>query len=154
MLTTTVILDSLSRVHELVPAILDGLELDDVLWQPDKGSNSIGWLIWHLTRVEDNHLADLAGRGQVWLAQVIFCPGKASNAGGVAVSGLEMAQDSQRLPWTFDEVDQRLQGIMKQIVERSLTAAHRFDLGDDLFNGANIAGFDRVVGAMLAEGVY
>jgi len=87
-------------------------------------------------------------------AGVVFCPGKAANAGGVAVSGLEMTQDSQRLPWTFDEVDQRLQTIMKQIVERSLTASRRYGLGDDLFNGANLAAFDRVVGAMLAQGVY
>ena len=87
-------------------------------------------------------------------AGVVFCPGKAANAGGVAVSGLEMTQDSQRLPWTFEEVDQRLQTIMKQIVERSLTASRRYGLGDDLFNGANLAAFDRVVGAMLAQGVY
>jgi len=87
-------------------------------------------------------------------AHVIFGPGKAANAGGVAVSGLEMTQDSQRLPWTFEEVDERLHLIMTQIVERSLTAAQRYGLGDDLFDGANIAAFIRVYGAMIAQGVY
>lgn len=86
-------------------------------------------------------------------AGVVYCPGKASNAGGVAVSGLEMAQDSQRLAWTFEAVDQRLQTIMKQIVDRALDAAARYDLGDDVMTGANIAGFERVAGAMLAQGV-
>jgi len=87
-------------------------------------------------------------------AHVIFCPGKAANAGGVAVSGLEMAQNSQRLAWSFEDVDARLQDIMKRIVRRSLAAASRHDLGDDLFNGANIAGFERVAEAMIAQGVY
>jgi len=67
MLTTDIVLDSLGRVHELVPVVLDGLNRDDLRWQPDPESNSIGWLIWHLTRVEDDHLADLGGRAQVWL---------------------------------------------------------------------------------------
>lgn len=66
MLTNDVVLDGFGRVHELVPAVLDGLSLDDVHWQPDPGANSIGWLLWHLLRVEDDHLADLAGREQVW----------------------------------------------------------------------------------------
>ena len=87
-------------------------------------------------------------------AGVVFCPGKASNAGGVAVSGLEMAQDSQRVAWSFDEVDARLQGIMTSIVANSLAAAQKYDLGNDLFNGANIAGFERVAGAMIDQGVY
>lgn len=65
-MTTDVVLDSLGRVHELIPAVLDGLDLDDVLWRPDAGANSIGWLIWHLVRVEDDHLASLGGREQVW----------------------------------------------------------------------------------------
>ncbi|MCL2471588.1 MAG: NADP-specific glutamate dehydrogenase, partial [Propionibacteriaceae bacterium] len=86
-------------------------------------------------------------------AGVIFCPGKASNAGGVAVSGLEMSQDSMRVQWTFEEVDSRLQGIMNKIVTDSLAAANKYGLGDDLFNGANIAGFERVAGAMIEQGV-
>jgi len=87
-------------------------------------------------------------------AGVVYCPGKASNAGGVAVSGLEMAQDSQRVAWSFDEVDTRLKGIMTSIVANSLAAAQKYDLGNDLFNGANIAGFERVAGAMIDQGVY
>ena len=86
-------------------------------------------------------------------AKVIFCPGKASNAGGVAVSGLEMSQDSQRLQWTFEEVDTRLQTIMKGIVNQSLAAAAKYGLDRDLMNGANIAGFERVAAAMIAQGV-
>jgi len=66
--TSAIILDSLGRVHELIPVLLKGLDRDDVLWQPDPGSNSIGWLIWHLTRVEDDHLADMGGKEQVWVA--------------------------------------------------------------------------------------
>ena len=84
---------------------------------------------------------------------VVFCPGKASNAGGVAVSGLEMSQNSQRLAWTFPEVDARLQTIMKSIVAASLSASQKYGLGDDLFNGANIAGFERVADAMVDQGV-
>ena len=86
-------------------------------------------------------------------AGAVFCPGKASNAGGVAVSGLEMSQNSQRLAWTFAEVDERLQGIMKSIVGESLSAAEKYGLGNDLFNGANIAGFERVAGAVIDQGV-
>ena len=86
-------------------------------------------------------------------AGVIYGPGKASNAGGVAVSGLEMSQDALHLAWTFEEVDTRLQSIMKSIVGQSLAAAAKYGLGNDLMAGANIAGFERVVGAMLAQGV-
>jgi hypothetical protein len=66
MKSVDLVLDSLARVHELVPAVLDGLDRADVLWRPDPGSNSIGWLVWHLTRVEDDHIADIGGRAQVW----------------------------------------------------------------------------------------
>lgn len=86
-------------------------------------------------------------------AKVIFGPGKAANAGGVAVSGLEMSQDSMRLAWTFEEVDNRLHDIMKKVVDQSLTAAKKYGLDDDLATGANIAGFERVARAMLAQGV-
>jgi len=85
-------------------------------------------------------------------AGVLFGPGKASNAGGVAVSGLEMAQDSQRVAWSFEDVDARLQGIMTNIVSQSLTAAQTYGLGNDLMRGANIAGFERVARAMVAQG--
>ena len=86
-------------------------------------------------------------------AGVLYGPGKASNAGGVAVSGFEMSQDSQRLAWSLEEVDTRLQAIMVSIVGQSLAAAGKYGLGNDLMNGANIAGFERVAGAMLAQGV-
>ncbi len=84
---------------------------------------------------------------------VMYGPGKASNAGGVATSGLEMSQNSLRLSWTFDEVDARLQGIMKSIVHASLGAAERYGVKGNLMAGANIAGFEKVAEAMIAQGV-
>jgi glutamate dehydrogenase (NADP+) len=84
---------------------------------------------------------------------LIFGPGKAANAGGVAVSGLEMSQNAMRLNWTFAEVDEKLQSIMRNIADVSLAAAAKYNLGDDLVSGANIAGFEKVAGAMLAQGV-
>jgi DinB family protein len=69
MRSTDVLLDAFGRVHELIPALLDGLTVDDVLWRPDPQANSIGWLLWHLTRVEDDHLAGVAGSEQVWTNQ-------------------------------------------------------------------------------------
>ena len=87
-------------------------------------------------------------------AGVLFGPGKASNAGGVAVSGLEMSQDSMRLQWTFEETDARLQSIMKKIVSDSLAASNKYGLGNDLLNGANLAGFERVAAAMIDQGVF
>ncbi len=60
--------DSLGRVHELIPAVLDGLTGEDLLWRPDPEANSIGWLVWHLTRIEDDHLARLANVEQAWTA--------------------------------------------------------------------------------------
>jgi glutamate dehydrogenase (NADP+) len=86
-------------------------------------------------------------------AGVLFGPAKAANAGGVAVSGLEMAQNGQRLSWTFDEVDTRLQGIMTSIVNNTLAAARAHGFGDDLVAGANIAAFQRICRAMLAQGL-
>ncbi|MBK9696029.1 MAG: DUF664 domain-containing protein [Propionibacteriaceae bacterium] len=68
MLTTDLALDALGRVHELVPAVLDGLSPADVTWRADPEANPIGWLVWHLLRVEDDHLATLGGVPQVWLA--------------------------------------------------------------------------------------
>jgi glutamate dehydrogenase (NADP+) len=84
---------------------------------------------------------------------VIVAPSKAVNAGGVAVSGLEMSQNSMRYSWTAEEVDQKLKGIMANIFNVSIETAHRFGLGDDLVAGANIAGFIKVADAMLAYGV-
>ena len=84
---------------------------------------------------------------------VIVAPSKAVNAGGVAVSGLEMSQNSMRYSWTAEEVDEKLKGIMKNIFEASVKAANQYGLGDDLVAGANIAGFIKVADAMLAQGV-
>ena len=83
---------------------------------------------------------------------VIVAPSKAVNAGGVAVSGLEMSQNSMRYSWSAEEVDAKLYTIMKNIFENSVKAANRYGLGDDLVAGANIAGFIKVADAMLAQG--
>ncbi|MDQ0300634.1 glutamate dehydrogenase (NADP+) [Salibacterium salarium] len=84
---------------------------------------------------------------------VLFGPAKAVNAGGVAVSALEMAQNSMRLSWTFDEVDTKLQDIMKNIYRNSIDAAEKYGHPDNLVMGANIAGFLKVADAMLEQGV-
>jgi len=86
-------------------------------------------------------------------AGVLYVPGKASNAGGVATSGLEMSQNSQRLSWTFDEVDKRLQGIMVNIFHTIYDTAAAYGAPGNLMDGANIAGFLKVADAMLWEGV-
>ena len=86
-------------------------------------------------------------------AGILFGPAKAANAGGVATSALEMSQNSERLHWTFEEVDEKLQHIMTGIVHNSLDAAAKYGLEGDLISGANIAGFEKVADAMLAQGV-
>ena len=86
-------------------------------------------------------------------AKVVYCPGKAANAGGVAVSALEMSQNSARLSWTFETVDQELDKIMKMIYDNCRDTAQAFGLGDNLLAGANIAGFRKVSEAMLAQGL-
>ena len=85
---------------------------------------------------------------------VLFVPGKASNAGGVAVSALEMSQNSERLSWTFSEVDQKLQNIMANIYQNIASAAKEYGLEGDYVAGANIAGFKKVAQAMQAQGIY
>ena len=84
---------------------------------------------------------------------ILFAPGKASNAGGVATSALEMAQNSQRVPWTFEEVDAKLQTIMVNIFHNADDAAKRYGFEGDYVVGANIAGFEKVVDAMNAQGI-
>jgi len=83
----------------------------------------------------------------------LFMPAKAANAGGVAVSALEMSQNSQRLAWTFQEVDDKLKGIMKGIFEKTSDAAKAYAKATDYVSGANIAGFLKVAQAMIAQGV-
>ena len=85
---------------------------------------------------------------------IIIAPSKAVNAGGVGVSALEMSQNSERLVWTEDEVDQRLQHMMVNIYRSSLEAAQEYGLGYDLIAGANIAGFKKVATAMYEQGVF
>ncbi|AIQ52477.1 NADP-specific glutamate dehydrogenase [Paenibacillus sp. FSL R7-0331] len=83
----------------------------------------------------------------------LFAPAKAANAGGVAVSGLEMSQNGMRLSWSFEEVDERLRQIMKNIYRSSVRAAEEYALPGNLVAGANIAGFLKVADSMLAQGV-
>ncbi|MDO5103769.1 MAG: NADP-specific glutamate dehydrogenase [Lautropia sp.] len=87
-------------------------------------------------------------------AKTLYAPGKASNAGGVAVSGLEMSQNAIRLSWTAEEVDQRLHAIMKDIHENCVRYGQREDGSINYVDGANIAGFVKVADAMLSQGVY
>ena len=84
---------------------------------------------------------------------VIFAPGKAANAGGVATSALEMSQNSERLNWTFEEVDAKLKNIMVNICHNMDDAAKRYGMEGNYVAGANIAGFEKVVDAMTAQGI-
>ena len=86
-------------------------------------------------------------------AGILFGPAKAANAGGVATSALEMSQNSMRYSWTFDEVDAKLKDIMVNIFHNSYDAAKKYGLEGDLLAGANIAGFEKVANAMLAQGI-
>ena len=84
---------------------------------------------------------------------VYFLPGKAANAGGVATSALEMSQNSERLSWTFEEVDSKLKGIMVNLYHNIDNAAKKYGCEDNFVMGANIAGFEKVVDAMNAQGI-
>ena len=84
---------------------------------------------------------------------VMFAPGKAANAGGVATSALEMSQNSERLSWTFEEVDAKLKNIMVNICHNASAAAEKYGVKGNLVVGANIAGFEKVVDAMTAQGI-
>ena len=84
---------------------------------------------------------------------VYFAPGKAANAGGVSVSGLEMSQNHEHLSWTFEEVDAKLHDIMHDIFVAATTAAAEVGQEDNLVQGANIAGFNKVAAAMMAQGI-
>ena len=85
---------------------------------------------------------------------VVVGPAKAANAGGVAVSALEMSQNSERISWTAEEVDAKLKQIMTSIVDSSYAAAEKYGMGNNLIAGANIAGFEKVATAMLAQGLF
>lgn len=86
-------------------------------------------------------------------AKILYAPGKASNAGGVATSGLEMSQNSERLSWSREEVDEKLKSIMKNIHDSAYKAAKDFGMEGNYVAGANIAGFIKVANAMIAQGV-
>jgi glutamate dehydrogenase (NADP+) len=100
-----------------------------------------------------NMPTDLEATDYFLQQKVGFCPGKAANAGGVATSGLEMAQNSQRLAWTRQEVDAKLKQIMINIHKNAAEAAEKYGFKDNLVVGANIAGFLKVAKAMQAQGV-
>lgn len=85
--------------------------------------------------------------------KVYFAPGKAANAGGVATSALEMSQNSMRLSWTFEEVDEKLHQIMKNIFKNATDAATEYGDPENLVLGANIAGMLKVAEAMTAQGI-
>lgn len=84
---------------------------------------------------------------------VMFAPGKAANAGGVATSALEMSQNSERISWTFEKVDKKLKDIMVNIYHNVDDAAKKYNLDGDYVSGANIAGFEKVADAMMAQGI-
>ena len=84
---------------------------------------------------------------------VLYAPGKASNAGGVATSGLEMSQNSARLSWTFEEVDAKLKDIMENIFRTVSDTAMEYGLGKNYMAGANIAGFIKVADSMIDQGI-
>ena len=85
---------------------------------------------------------------------VLFCPGKAANAGGVACSGLEMSQNSQRLSWSVEEVDEKLQTIMVNIFKNLDKAAKDYGMGGNYVAGANIAGYEKLAEAMIAQASF
>ncbi|MCD7909761.1 MAG: NADP-specific glutamate dehydrogenase, partial [Clostridium sp.] len=85
--------------------------------------------------------------------KILFMPGKAANAGGVATSGLEQSQNSLRMSWSFEEVDEKLHGIMVNIFAKAADAAERYGVPGNYVAGANIAGFEKVVEAMMAQGI-
>ncbi|AVK83822.1 NADP-specific glutamate dehydrogenase [Lysinibacillus sp. B2A1] len=101
-----------------------------------------------------NMPSDLEAINEFLNAGVLFGPAKAANAGGVAVSALEMAQDSSRVFWSFEEVDAKLHQIMKDIYADSKAAAEKYGYPGNLVVGANIAGFVKVANGMISEGVY
>ena len=104
--------------------------------------------------VEGSNMPTTLDATEFFLANgVFFSVGKASNAGGVATSAMEMSQNSIRMPWSFEEVDQRLQGIMQNIFRNVIETAERYGAPENLVLGSNIAGFIKIKDAMLAQGV-
>ena len=100
-----------------------------------------------------NMPTNLDGVAQFVNAKILYGPGKAANAGGVAVSGLELSQGALRLKWSRDEVDARLRVIMKSIHTACVTTAERFGVAGNYVAGANIAGFLKVADSMMDQGL-
>lgn len=86
-------------------------------------------------------------------ADMLYAPGKATNAGGVAISGLEMTQNKMGVYWSRDRVSSELQEIMREIHDKCMQASSEYDLGTDYLAGANIAGFKKVAQSMISQGV-
>ena len=138
-----------------------GNKYDGIIMDPPSYGRGPKGEIW---KIEDN-IWDFVGLTAQLLSDdalfflmqqpgMIVAPSKAVNAGGVGVSGLEMAQNSERLVWTAEEVDAQLHKMMKNIHKVSAEAAEEYGLGYDLVAGANIAGFKKVAQAMYEQGVF
>ena len=115
-------------------------------------SDSTGW-IYDKDGIDVELLKEVKEVKYLQKNGILFAPGKASNAGGVATSALEMSQNSERLSWTFEEVDGKLQNIMVNIFHNLDDAAKRYGMEGNYVAGANIAGFEKVVDAMTAQGI-
>ena len=103
---------------------------------------------------ENQHLPSTLEATELFVEKkILFMPGKAANAGGVATSGLEQSQNSLRMSWSFEEVDEKLHGIMVNIFAKAADAAERYGVPGNYVAGANIAGFEKVVEAMMAQGI-
>ena len=135
MTTTTaadILLDTYARVAGLVPGVVDGLSTDDLLWRPDADGNSIGWLVWHLTRVQDDHLAGVAGDEQVYTAD-----GWASRFGlPYADDALGYGQSSEEVGAFVLDDPALLTGYHAAVQEMTARVVERIQAAD---------GFDRVV---------
>ena len=122
--------DALGRVRDDVPGVVDGLDLDQLAWRPDDGSNSIAWLIWHLTRIEDDHIADVAGTEQVW-----------TSAGWYDRFGLPFPPEEHGYGHTADEV-------AEVRVDRDLLVGYHDDTiarAIEYVGGLTPDGLDRIV---------
>ena len=103
--------------------------------------------------VETSNMGCTAEAVKYLNSHITFAPGKAANAGGVAVSGLEMSQNSLRMSWSFEEVDEKLHGIMKSIFKACYDASVECGQPGNMMLGANVAGFLKVANAMMAQGI-
>ncbi len=112
--STQLLVDAFERVHELVPTVIEGLTSEDLTWRPDSDANSIAWLIWHLTRVQDSHLADLDGSEQIW-AEKFALPYDESSI-GFGQSSEEVGQFSVKDPALLSRYHEAVQTRTKKII--------------------------------------